>query len=173
MPTHVWDSKLAYAVGLITSDGSLSKDQRHINLTSKDIDQILTFARVLDLKNKIGTKTNGNKQCLYYQIQFGNVKLYRFLVSIGLTPNKSKTLGSLEIPRAYFRDFLRGYLDGDGNITVARHPESKHPQLRVRFASASLVYLDWLKNQVQTHLGISGGFIEDKTMPARAAQQKY
>ena len=51
--------------------------------------------------------------------------------------------------------------------------ESKHPQLRVRFASASLVYLDWLKNQVQTHLGISGGFIEDKKMPARAAQLTF
>lgn len=31
-----WSPKIAYAVGLITTDGSLSKDGRHIDLTSKD-----------------------------------------------------------------------------------------------------------------------------------------
>ncbi len=46
----------AYVIGLITTDGSLSKDGRHLNLTSKDIDQIQTFKRILNLKNKIGIK---------------------------------------------------------------------------------------------------------------------
>lgn len=41
-----WSSDLAYAIGLITTDGSLSIDGRHINLTSKDIDQVETFARI-------------------------------------------------------------------------------------------------------------------------------
>ena len=110
-----WSPNLAYAVGLITTDGSLSTDKRHINLTSKDLDQIQTFARLLNLKNKIGLKKNsitGDKK--YYQIQFGNVQFYRFLLTIGLTPNKSKTLGELKMPDHYFADFLRGHLDGDG-----------------------------------------------------------
>ncbi len=34
-----WTANLAYAVGLITTDGCLSKDGRHIDLTSKDLEQ--------------------------------------------------------------------------------------------------------------------------------------
>jgi len=31
----IWSADFAYAVGLLTTDGSLSIDGRHINLTSK------------------------------------------------------------------------------------------------------------------------------------------
>jgi len=52
-----WSNNLAYAVGLIATDGSLSKDGRHINLTSKDLGQIQNFAKILNLKNRIGIKS--------------------------------------------------------------------------------------------------------------------
>lgn len=101
-----WSANLAYVIGLITTDGNLSKNGRHISLASKDIEQIKTFAEILGLKNKIGLKRSSyNPSGKYYQIQFGNVKLYRFLQSIGLTPNKTKTVGSLNIPNNYFADF--------------------------------------------------------------------
>ena len=91
-----WSSNLAYVIGLIVTDGNLSKDGRHIELTSKDRDQIETFSRILNLENKIGHKKSGyNPSGVYYRIQFGNVKLYRFLIKIGLTPNKTKTIGIL------------------------------------------------------------------------------
>ncbi|MDI6602577.1 MAG: LAGLIDADG family homing endonuclease [Patescibacteria group bacterium] len=32
-----WSSELAYLVGLITTDGSLSVDGRHLNITSNNI----------------------------------------------------------------------------------------------------------------------------------------
>ena len=35
-----WGSDFAYVVGLITTDGSLSKDKRHIDFTSKDLELI-------------------------------------------------------------------------------------------------------------------------------------
>jgi len=43
-----------------------------------------------------------------YKIQFGNVQFYRWLLKIGLFPNKTYRLGSLKISNKYFRDFLRG-----------------------------------------------------------------
>ena len=42
----LWSENLAYAIGLIATDGSLSNDGRHLNFTSKDIDQIQTFAKI-------------------------------------------------------------------------------------------------------------------------------
>ncbi len=110
-----WNADLAYAVGLIVTDGSLSKDGRHINLTSKDVDQIKTFAKILNLTNKVGIKRSSyNPNGQYFQIQFGNVKFYRFLLKIGIFPNKTKTIGVVKIPINFFADFLRGHLDGDG-----------------------------------------------------------
>ncbi len=154
----VWSSDFAYVIGLLTTDGSLSIDGRHINLTSKDIDQIETFARILGLKNKIGIKYSSfNHEKKYFQIQFGNVKLYKFLQRIGLTPNKTKTLGSLKIPDRYFADFLRGHLDGDGCTYSYWDPRWKSSfMLYTTFVSASLLHIEWIKNKIKEIYQVEG-----------------
>lgn len=106
-----WSNDLAYIVGLMTTDGNLSIDGRHISFTSKDIQLIKTFKKCLGIKNKIGLKTSGFSEKKYPHIQFGDINFYKWLVGIGLTPHKSKTLGKLEIPDKYFFDFLRGHFD--------------------------------------------------------------
>lgn len=114
---------------------------------SKDLEQVANYKYALGLSNKIGRK--GRYKALeknYYVIQFGDVRFYDFLISIGLTPNKSLTLGQLDIPDEFFYDFLRGCLDGDGCINEFSHPESQYLQLRVSFYSASQIFLDWLQS---------------------------
>ncbi len=159
-----WTRPLAYAVGLLTSDGSLSKDGRHIDFTSKDLESVRTFVRCLGLSNAIGRKARGGeKEKRYSRVQFGDRKFYQFLVSIGLTPHKSKSMRSLAISPRYFRDFLRGCLDGDGNISVTRHPESRHPQLRVRLTSGSLDFLRWMQSEIALRFGIEKGWLVNGT----------
>ena len=156
-----WSPALAYAVGLITSDGNLSKDGRHMNLTSKDEVMIITFKKCLGLQNKIGKKTRSkSRDKKYFQIQFGDKNFYEFLLSIGLMPAKSKVLGPLSIPKKYFADFLRGCIDGDGNIDIQTHPESSHPQLRIRLFSASLRFLEWTQQEIEKCVAVGGGWIE-------------
>jgi len=73
-----WCPNFAYAVGLLTADGNLSKDGRHISLTSKDVQLLNTFKKCIKLNSvKIGTKLGGYSEKKYSQIQFSNVKLYR------------------------------------------------------------------------------------------------
>lgn len=110
-----WSPNLAYVTGLISTDGNLSIDKRHIDFTSKDIQLIKTFKKCLGLKNKIGLKTSGFSDKKYPHVQFGDVRLYKWFLSIGLTVKKSKTIGKLKIPKKYFFDFLRGHFDGDGS----------------------------------------------------------
>lgn len=156
-----WKPDFAYAIGLITTDGNLSVDGRHINFTSKDIDLIEHFKDSLSLLNKIGKKARGgSKDKKYFVIQFGDVNFYEFLLSIGLKPAKSKTLTALAIPGDYFADFLRGCIDGDGSININRHPESRHPQLRLRLCSASLAFLEWVKSEIMRNFNISSGWIQ-------------
>ena len=42
-----WSPEFAYAIGLLVTDGSLSKDGRHIILVSKDIEMIDNFRKCL------------------------------------------------------------------------------------------------------------------------------
>lgn len=153
-----WSNSLAYAIGLITTDGSLSKDGRHIDLTSKDIEQIVNFKKILKLENKIGVKYSGrNDGKQYFRIQFGDVKFYRFLISIGLCPNKTKFLGNILIPDAYFADFLRGHLDGDGFTYSYWDKRWKLSfMLYTGFVSASEDHLRWLNGKINDLCNIKG-----------------
>lgn len=147
---------MAYAIGLITTDGNLSSDERHIDFTSTDRKLVQTFKKCLDLKNKIGIKTNG-RGGIAYRVQFGNVKFYKQLENIGLTSRKSKTIGKIQIPNKYFFDFLRGELDGDGYIKRYFDPVYKNSlRLYTRFTCASLEHTLWLQNTIEGLLGIKG-----------------
>lgn len=136
---------MAYAVGLLTADGNLSNDKRHMVFTSMDKDQVGTLKKCLGIKNRIGRisrKAGHDKK--YFRVQFGDVLFYRWLFDLGLTPNKSKTIG-LSIPAQYFFDFLRGCFDGDGCINAYWDPRwPRSYMFYVRFASASEKYLEWL-----------------------------
>ncbi|MCR4277714.1 MAG: hypothetical protein NUV80_00255 [Candidatus Berkelbacteria bacterium] len=153
-----WTPELAYAIGLIVTDGCLYSDGRHLNLTSKDLEQVKTFARILGLKNKIGKKASGsNRSKDYYNFQFGDVNFYRFLVSIGVTPNKTKTIGSVDIPKRYFRDFLRGHFDGDGCTYSYYDPRWQRSfLLYLTFISASKKHMDWICQEIMDKAGIQG-----------------
>ena len=154
----VWTSNLAYVVGLITTDGNLSPDGRHIDFTSNDRDLIDTLKKCLGLKNKIGRKQSGyTKKLSCLRIQFGNVALYRWLLEIGLMPNKSKRMWAITVPDKFFFDFLRGHLDGDGSIRKYQDPVyPKSTRLYVNFLSASRLHILWIKDKIKELLDVSG-----------------
>lgn len=162
--SHTWSPEKAYAVGLLTTDGNLSKDGRHITMSSSDIDLLETFNRCLSLNAKISeTKNNGYAVKPHYKVQFSNVQLYRWLLEIGLFPNKTHTLNKINIPNSYFRDFLRGHLDGDGSIFMYNdkynnyHGRSyTHLRVYLKFISASQQHIEWLQKKINKHTGANG-----------------
>ncbi len=135
----------------------MSKDGRHIDFTSKDKSQIITFQKCLGIEDvKIGKKTGKNKK-VSFRVQFGDVSFYNWLIKIGIFPNKSKTLGPLNIPDKFFFDFLRGYYDGDGCIysfSDKRWPNSF--MFYLGFASASPKFITWLQQKIRTLIDIEG-----------------
>lgn len=152
-----WSPRLAYIVGLITTDGSLSIDGRHIDFTSKDIQLLRTFKECLGLKNKIGFKISGFSKKKYPHVQFGDMVLYKWLLEIGLTPHKSKTIGKLKIPNRYFFDFLRGYFDGDGSCYSYWDPRwTSSFMFYINFNSGSLLHLEWIRSELKKLLKIRG-----------------
>ena len=165
-----WTPNLAYIIGLLTTDGNLSGDGRHMTMRSSDIQLLKTFKKCLDLKNKIArSKNDGWATKPSYRVQFGNVQLYRWLLKIGLFPAKTYTIGKLDIPDKYFRDFLRGHLDGDGSIwtyidywNTFKNPEYVYTRLWTRFISASKIHVQWLNEKITKLLGPKGHLWERK-----------
>ncbi len=156
-----WCTELAYAIGLIVADGSLSKDGLHIDFTSKDYDLVQTYLICLGATHiKIGKKYSGiSKEKIYYRAQMGDVLFYRFLESIGLMPNKSKIIAGVKIKKKYFFDFLRGVWDGDGTIYISRDQRWKNSfAVNIGIASGSILFLEWIQNEINSRLD-TGGFI--------------
>lgn len=144
-----------YLVGLIVSDGSLSVDKRHIDITSKDYRFLKSVKKIVSLPQKINIKSNGRKST-FYRIQIGSVILYQKLLSIGLTPNKSKKIGSLKIANSYFNDFLRGVIDGDGGFRRWYHSANLNEQWSLRITSGSEQFLIWLQRYILKFIGVKG-----------------
>ncbi len=156
--TIQWSPNFAYAIGLITTDGNLSSDRRHINFTSKDLELVRIYRYCLGIDNKIGKKARSNEEIKkYFCVQFGDVLFYQFLRTIGLTPRKSKTLGAIAIPDEYFFDFLRGHFDGDGTFYSYLDPRWKSSYMFYTvFISASKEHIHWLQATIFRFLGIQG-----------------
>lgn len=150
-----WTPELAYAVGLLATDGCLSPDGRHIDFTSQDTELIETLKSCLGIQTRMSWKRGGFTGKLAPHIQFGDVGLYRWLLAIGLTPRKSLTLGPIRVPDLYFFDALRGEFDGDGS-SYAYWDTRWHSSvsLYIQFCSGSQRHLLWIKENVRRLVGI-------------------
>lgn len=168
-----WSPTFAYAIGLLVSDGNLSPNGRTINFTSKDLELVETFRGCLGVDNKIAMKASGiTAEKKYFCVQVGDILFYRFLLEIGLMPNKSKIIGRVEVPDEYFFDFLRGCFDGDGYSYSYWDPRWRSSfMFYTGFVSASPVHVEWLRFSIKRLLGIRGH--TTKSVKNSAYQLKY
>ncbi len=177
MPAHklpfkkfLFTSDLSYVIGLLATDGNLSKDGRHINMRSSDVQLLDTFRKCLSLKARIAqSKNDGWATKPSYRVQFSNIQLYNWLLTIGLFPAKTYTIGELKIPDEYFKDFLRGHLDGDGSVwtyedkwNTFKNPKYVYTRLWVRFISASEKHIKWIQKKIFQIQNIKGHLWERK-----------
>lgn len=168
-----WSANFAYAIGLLTTDGNLSPDGRHIIFTSKDIDLIDNFQKSLDINYHIGKKSSGSqREKKYFVVQIGSVLFYKFLLSIGLMPRKTKILRNIAIPENYFFDFLRGHLDGDGCFYSYWDPRWKSSfMFYTVFTSASPEHIKWLRQKIAEFTSLKGHIT--KSQNSSLYQLKY
>lgn len=129
-----------------------------MNFTSKDKSLVILFKNCPGLRTKVSPKLSGCGN-LSYHTQFGDVLFYQFLVQIGLSPAKSKTIVSVDVLDKYFADFLRGYFDGDG--TSYSFYDSIFPRsyrFYVSFISASPPFMYWLQERLEKMIAARGHF---------------
>jgi hypothetical protein len=157
-----WTPEVAYAVGLLATDGNLSPSGRHISVSSAEAEVLETFLRCVGRRAKIGS-VKGGFGTHGLRVQIGDVGLYRWLQSIGLTPRKSLTLGPIKVPDDVLAHLLRGLLDGDGSIIDCTYDGTgkargrRYRTLLVRFNTASLEHAQWVRDRIRVRFGVTGG----------------
>lgn len=151
-----WPSpELAYVVGLIASDGNLPRQNNCVQLVSTDRELVELCAALLELNNPHIISFDQPSRKTAFMLQTCDYVFREFLEARGLTPNKSLSIGVLDVPDAVFVDFLRGELDGDGSWILAKGWRG-FPYLAGSFRSGSQQFLEWLQQTVSRLTGIEG-----------------
>ncbi|HYK98414.1 MAG TPA: hypothetical protein VEU77_08470 [Candidatus Acidoferrales bacterium] len=172
----VWSDGMAYVVGLTATDGCLYTGLRKINFKSADRDLVATYLVVLGRTNTIKTKPTRTGGVVHFT-EFGDARFYRWLLSIGLTPRKSLTLGGIDAPDEFLAPLMRGLFEGDGNLqnfvhhpTPSTYPDYAYERLWLYFNSASRAHVDWLQARARTAFSVHG-YVE--TRPADETRHAF
>lgn len=106
-----------YLLGCYMSDGNVFKNESgyRISFYSKDRDFVEMVKNYIDPSAKVRKEKNQELYVFRKRTSF----VGEWLTDHGCIPNKSLQLRwPAKLPKAYFRDFLRGYIDGDGSIII-------------------------------------------------------
>lgn len=158
-----WTPDMAYVLGFFTADGNMIKNKRgahfiEFQITDKDL--LMDIRRLFGSNHKVTTRKRNNNREISYRLQIGSKEIFNDLLKLGLAPNKSKTINLPKIPDKYFSHFVRGYFDGDGNVTFGYFRKSnrknKSPVLLSRFTSGSKAILGNLKSKLTNLIDTKG-----------------
>lgn len=132
-----WTADMTYIVGYIYADGNLDKSKYRLRISSIDEQILNDINKRLNSNRKLMLERNTNNKS-WYTLTIDNKNIYEDLLSIGVTPNKSKTATIIkDIPKEYRYDFLRGYFDGDGCVYAEYHKDSVIPSLCIDICTGS------------------------------------
>ena len=122
----------AYLVGFIAADGALVKSRKSVYLTitiKYEDKEVLEF-----LKNELHdnrklieiirpSSYDPNKIIHHIRFCIGSVEIAKDLQNLGITCNKSLTIGNIieNIPFQFRDAFIIGYFDGDGSVSRISH----------------------------------------------------
>ena len=160
-----WSQEMAYALGYFAADGCMLKNHRgacFIEFHSVDRDLLEGLKSLLKSSHKISTrKPKPNCQTLY-RLQIGSKKLYNDLCGLGFIPAKSKVLDFPLVPAKYTSDFIRGYFDGDGHVSISKYKRKGRigklsKTILCGFTSGSEKFLIKLFQTLRQHAQIKGG----------------
>lgn len=157
-----WSFEMAYVLGFFMADGSLdinSRGSHYFNLQICDKELLEDIRNVLESNHKISLRKGIENESDRYRLQIGSREMCDDLRKLGVSEQKTHTMGLPKVPKKYFGDFVRGYFDGDGNVWVGethKNRRIKHKVIQTGFTSASFYFLSGLQKKLLEY-GLEGG----------------
>lgn len=131
----------AYVLGLIYADGNIAWNPKKgyqsltITASAKDKDHLERIRKLLFSTKPLlfSQKTNS------YRLIVNNKKLCLRLMELGVAPRKTLTIGFPQfIPQEQLPHFVRGIIDGDGNVRYIERKRS--PYFEITISSGSELF---------------------------------
>lgn len=138
-----WSPEMAYVLGLIITDGCVSKGS--VSLCLNDRELLEKVRQVMSSGHKI---TPSKHQKGLYIFRFAREKLIKDLDRLNVVPQKSLKVKFPQIPQDYLPSFIRGVFDGDGSVYFDMR--SKNCLVRSKFCSGSKDFIVRLENGLQS-----------------------
>lgn len=139
-----WSKEMAYVLGWVWSDGNIDQSRRslRIQIQSGDSYILKEIKKAISSDAPIKIKDNAAGLSIHSRI------IAKSLIKLGCKVGDSLHNEFPNVPKSYFFDFLRGYLDGDGSVCIARSKKSRQKNvLRITFLGCK----QFIKN-LQKHL---------------------
>lgn len=131
-----WNSDMAYLLGFVYADGNICDYRFRIALGDKDGEFLHKIADLINFpKDKIRHVYNNKLGRWFWQLSVSRRDFALRLMELGLTPNKSKTKVFPYVPDEYLSDFIRGYFDGNGSISITKN----RPNLNISCGSEQFI----------------------------------
>lgn len=158
----------SYYLGFIAADGTVRKDNNEIKITINNEDEQF----LLDMKNKMDYKGN-----LHYQDKVNAIE-YRFsskqikedLAKYSIVPRKTYIGVTMkDIPDEYKLAFIKGYYDGDGNVSINQNTKQVSIKIVSHTEKILKEFQDIIKQKTNIYTNIRGTILyslELSTLPA-------
>lgn len=143
---------MAYVLGLIYTDGNITDSsikmgrltfaQNEKELIEKFLNLMGSDSKILYRRREKYENTTAGEM---YYFHINSDIVYRQLLELGLTPNKSLSMTFPKISEDYIRHFIRGCWDGDGTVYI----EKRNGNLKTAFVCGSLEFITVLKEHLR------------------------
>ncbi|OGQ04866.1 MAG: hypothetical protein A3F82_10190 [Deltaproteobacteria bacterium RIFCSPLOWO2_12_FULL_44_12] len=163
-----WSPESAYILGLLMSDGTLTTNPRgsqYVEFLSTDRELVDLIRSLLNSNHKISLKRRSPSEPgkPAYRIQIGNKYMLSRLSKMGL----SRKSAMPRIPKRYYRDFIRGFFDGDGCVMFSNffrtQRQKRQDYFQVIFISRYRQFLQQLWTILIKEAYLKGGSIHNGT----------
>lgn len=131
----------AYLLGFLYADGCVNKNNViSFTIQERDKEILNMYIKELNATNQIA-QVKGKQQV---RISFCSKHMCDTLINMGCTHNKTYNLSFPDIPLEYQYDFIRGFMDGDGCISITNKNNKKYISLSFTGAKEMMLSLKTL-----------------------------
>ena len=157
-----------YFLGMFAADGNVRSEENTIRIKLQEQDKYILekFNELFESKRPLYYEKRCDKRTgriqTSYEMRLAGKHLKDRLGELGLHPNKTL---DYEFPNYLTKEelphFIRGYFDGDGNVTVFGSNKKGEPRANVTIVG-SKKFIPILKERIEENLGVYINFYEYK-----------
>lgn len=193
-----WSPQMAYLLGYLFAEGNIhvSKARGHriaLQLETTDKKMVALLNQALSYPNppKFRERKDKKHRQRTYYTAICSKEIANDLEKLGIVPNKNKIMEPPKVPLKYLREFVKGYLKGDGCVKNQKYknPSSKYVTKKgeikiyrynktyiypiLEFASNSIKFLSQLNEIISPFLKIRPGKIYSKGKESSAYTLRF